>query len=50
MKPMHVILLFSADYASFSNMWNFYWNSCLGIKRANVMMDYIIYEPLPVFH
>ena len=32
MKPMSVILLFSADCGLSSNMWNFYCNPCLVIK------------------
>ena len=50
MKPMPVLLLFSATHDSFSNTWNFYWEPCLVGKLANVAKVYIIYIPPPVIH
>ena len=47
-KPMPVILVFSAAHYSFSNMWNFYWNPCLVRKLSDIMKAYTISVPPPV--
>ena len=48
MKPVPVVFLFSDARESLSNMWIFYWKSCLVRKWANVVKAYIIYIPPPV--
>ena len=50
MKNMPVILLFSYDRDSLSNMWNLDWNPCMLIKWSNVMKAYTISVPTPVLH
>ena len=48
MKHVPVVFLFSDARESLSNMWIFYWKSCLVRKWANVVKAYIIYIPPPV--
>ena len=48
MKHMPVIFLFGAARDSFSNVWIFYCNPCLVIKRANAVKADIISIPPPV--
>ena len=50
MKPMPVIFLFSAARDSMSNVWDFYLNPCMVIKRSNFMKAYTISVPPSVIH
>ena len=50
MKPMPMIFLFCAAHDSLCNMWNFYWNPFLVIKRSNVTKACTVFVPPTFLH
>ena len=50
MKPMPMILIFSATRDRFYSTWNFHWDPCMVKKRADIIKDYMIYVAPPVLH